>query len=82
MGSEKCGFVIFIKVVGMADAFELLLQIILANIIIAQLAWGGEKFASDIEPSRVWLVGANWLKRGLRSPSGEKLSPPKHAGGD
>jgi len=50
----------------LAEFLELILQLILAALVIALLAFGGEEFRSDYEPDRKWIVGANWFKRGFK----------------
>lgn len=62
-------------VVCVAELPEMILQVMLALMIVAWLAFGGEKFESDYEPSQKWIVGANWFKRGF---SKKTESPRSH----
>lgn len=50
----------------MAEWQELVLQLLLAGLAIALLAFGSEEFRSDYEPDRKWVVGANPFKRGFK----------------
>ena len=54
----------------MADFPELTFQVLLVLMAVAWLAFGGDKFESSYGPSRRWLLGANWFKRGLTNKKG------------